>query len=45
LPTGANTHRRYAWRQVVEVGPAEQVLHQPKNAYTRELLAAIPELH
>jgi hypothetical protein len=28
----------------VELGPAEQVLHQPKNAYTRELLAAVPEL-
>jgi oligopeptide transport system ATP-binding protein len=30
--------------QFVEVGPAEQVLHQPKNDYTRELLAAVPEL-
>ena len=28
----------------VELGPAEQILHQPKNGYTRELLAAVPEL-
>ncbi len=30
--------------QFVEVGPAEEVLHQPKNPYTRELLTAVPEL-
>jgi oligopeptide transport system ATP-binding protein len=30
--------------QFLEVGAAEQVLHQPKNEYTRELLAAVPEL-
>ncbi len=30
--------------QFLEVGDAEQVLHQPKNGYTRELLAAVPEL-
>ena len=30
--------------QFLEVGRAEQVLHQPKNNYTRELLAAVPEL-
>jgi ABC-type glutathione transport system ATPase component len=30
--------------QFLEVGDAEQVLHQPKSAYTRELLAAVPEL-
>jgi ABC-type glutathione transport system ATPase component len=30
--------------QFLEVGHAEQVLHQPKNDYTRELLAAVPEL-
>jgi ABC-type oligopeptide transport system ATPase subunit len=30
--------------QFLEVGAAEQVLHQPKNNYTRELLAAVPEL-
>jgi ABC-type glutathione transport system ATPase component len=30
--------------QFLEVGDAEQVLHQPKDAYTRELLAAVPEL-
>ena len=28
----------------VEVGPAEQVLQHPKEAYTRELLSAVPEL-
>jgi ABC-type oligopeptide transport system ATPase subunit len=28
----------------VELGLAEQVLHQPKHGYTRELLAAVPEL-
>ena len=28
----------------VEVGPAEQVLRQPSSEYTRELLAAVPEL-
>ena len=28
----------------VEVGSAEHVLHQPKDIYTRELLAAVPEL-
>ena len=30
--------------QFLEVGDAEQVLHQPKNDYTRELLSAVPEL-
>jgi ABC-type oligopeptide transport system ATPase subunit len=30
--------------QFVEVGLADQVLHQPKNDYTRELLSAVPEL-
>jgi ABC-type dipeptide/oligopeptide/nickel transport system ATPase component len=30
--------------QFVELGPAEQILNQPKNDYTRELLAAVPEL-
>ncbi|MGC1620626.1 MAG: ATP-binding cassette domain-containing protein [Candidatus Acidiferrum sp.] len=30
--------------QFVEVGPAQQVLHQPAHAYTRELLAAVPAL-
>jgi peptide/nickel transport system ATP-binding protein len=28
----------------VEVGAAEQVLRQPKDQYTRELLEAVPEL-
>jgi ABC-type glutathione transport system ATPase component len=30
--------------QFVEVGAAEQVLHQPKHEYTRELLEAVPEV-
>jgi len=30
--------------QFLEVGDAEEVLNQPKNAYTRELLSAVPEL-
>jgi ABC-type oligopeptide transport system ATPase subunit len=30
--------------QFLELGPAEQVLQQPKNSYTRELLSAVPEL-
>jgi len=28
----------------VETGMVDQVLHQPAHAYTRELLAAVPEL-
>jgi ABC-type glutathione transport system ATPase component len=28
----------------VEIGPAERVLRQPENAYTKELLSAVPEL-
>jgi ABC-type microcin C transport system duplicated ATPase subunit YejF len=30
--------------QFVEIGAAAQVLHQPKHEYTRDLLAAVPEL-
>ncbi len=30
--------------QFLEVGDADQVLHQPKNNYTRELLSAVPAL-
>jgi oligopeptide transport system ATP-binding protein len=30
--------------QFVEVGLSEQVLNQPQNEYTRELLSAVPEL-
>jgi ABC-type glutathione transport system ATPase component len=30
--------------QFVEVGTAEQILHEPAHPYTRELLAAVPEL-
>ncbi|HVV09658.1 ABC transporter ATP-binding protein [Amycolatopsis sp.] len=28
--------------KLVEIGPAEEVLHDPRHAYTQELLAAIP---
>jgi oligopeptide transport system ATP-binding protein len=30
--------------KVVESGPAERVLQQPRSAYTQELLAAVPEI-
>jgi ABC-type glutathione transport system ATPase component len=30
--------------QFVETGGVEQILHRPSHAYTRELLAAVPEL-
>ena len=30
--------------RVVELGPAEQVISQPREAYTRALLAAVPEI-
>ncbi len=30
--------------QFLEVGAAEQVLHQPRHAYTHELLFAVPEI-
>jgi len=30
--------------KLVEVGPAERVLYQPTSGYTRELLAAVPEI-
>ena len=39
-----------AWRRVMragkfaEMGLVEQVLHRPVDAYTRELLAAAPEV-
>ena len=28
--------------QVVEEGPVDEVLHQPRHDYTRQLVAAIP---
>lgn len=31
--------------EMVEYGPAEQVLRRPEKEYTRELLAAVPVLH
>jgi ABC-type glutathione transport system ATPase component len=30
--------------EFVEYGPADQVLEQPRHAYTRELLAAVPDI-
>jgi len=30
--------------QFVEYGPADLILHQPTHIYTRELLAAVPEI-
>src|SRR5271155_4203446 len=47
LPVVAQVATRIAVMRAgkfVEVGPAEQVLHQPAHAYTKELLAAVPEL-
>ena len=31
--------------EIVELGPVEQVLHEPGHDYTRALLAAVPEIH
>jgi ABC-type oligopeptide transport system ATPase subunit len=47
LPVVAQVATRIAVMRAgkfLEVGTAEQVLHQPKNAYTRELLSAVPVL-
>jgi ABC-type oligopeptide transport system ATPase subunit len=30
--------------QFIEQGPADLILHQPTHSYTRELLAAVPEI-
>ena len=30
--------------RLVEIGPTDQIMHQPQHAYTRSLLAAIPTL-
>jgi oligopeptide/dipeptide ABC transporter ATP-binding protein len=30
---------------VVEEGPVERVFGQPRHAYTRALLASVPQLH
>jgi ABC-type oligopeptide transport system ATPase subunit len=47
LPVVAQVATRIAVMRAgrfVEMGSAEQILHQPKSDYTRELLAAVPEL-
>ncbi|HZC65351.1 MAG TPA: ATP-binding cassette domain-containing protein [Candidatus Dormibacteraeota bacterium] len=47
LPVVAQVATRIAVMRAgkfVEMGSAEQVLHSPQDAYTRELLAAVPEL-
>ncbi len=31
--------------QIVETGPTEQVLHDPRHEYTKALLAAVPAVH
>jgi peptide/nickel transport system ATP-binding protein len=31
--------------EVVEEGPVEQVFGRPQHAYTRSLLASVPQLH
>jgi ABC-type dipeptide/oligopeptide/nickel transport system ATPase component len=46
-PSMAQLARRIAVMRAgrfVEFGTAEQILKQPTHAYTRELLAAVPEL-
>jgi ABC-type microcin C transport system duplicated ATPase subunit YejF len=47
LPVVAQVATRVAVMRAgrfVETGPVEQVLHRPVHTYTRELLAAVPEL-
>ncbi|HXM98409.1 MAG TPA: ATP-binding cassette domain-containing protein [Candidatus Dormibacteraeota bacterium] len=47
LPVVAQVATRIAVMRAgkfVELGPAEQVLHQPRHEYTKQLLAAVPEL-
>ena len=47
LPVVAQVATRIAVMRAgkfVEVGSAEQVLHQPTDGFTRELLAAVPAL-
>jgi ABC-type glutathione transport system ATPase component len=47
LPVVAQVATRIAVMRLgkfVELGPAQQVLHQPAHAYTQELLAAVPAL-
>ena len=47
LPVVAQVAMRIAVMRAgefVELGPAEAILHQPQNDYTRELLAAVPAL-
>ncbi len=47
LPVVAQVATRVAVMRAgkfVELGEVEQVLHQPQHPYTRELLAAVPEL-
>jgi len=47
LPVVAQVATRVAVMRAgkfVEVGAVEQILHRPAHAYTRELLAAVPEL-
>ena len=46
LPVVARVATRVAMRagQFVETGLVDQILHQPAHPYTRDLLAAVPEL-
>src|SRR5271154_4464511 len=47
LPVVAQVATRIAVMRAgkfVELGPAEQILRHPQHAYTKELLAAVPEL-
>ena len=44
LPTGASRIAVMRAGQFVQSGPAERILREPRSPYTRELLAAVPEI-
>ncbi|MFO1082877.1 MAG: ABC transporter ATP-binding protein [Reyranellaceae bacterium] len=33
------------WGELVEMGPTEQILSRPQNAYTRMLISSVPSIH
>ena len=40
-------HRIAVMKQgkIVEAGPAQQIVNDPKHPYTQQLLAAVPRMH